>query len=41
MILFLFGGGRGFWKGFGILAGAGFICQGVYKHPDENHEEMN
>jgi len=41
MILFLFGGGWGLWKGFGILAGSGLICQGVYKHPDEKHEEMN
>jgi hypothetical protein len=41
MILFLFGGGWSLGKGFGILAGSGLICQGVYKHPDEKHEEMN
>ena len=40
-ILFLFRGGWDFWKGFGILVGSGLICQGVYKHSDEKHEEMN
>ena len=41
MLLFLFDGGWGFWKGFGVRAGSKLMHAGVYKHADEKREEMN
>lgn len=41
MILFLFSGGWGLWKGFGILAGSKLMRQGMHEHADEKREKMN
>jgi hypothetical protein len=38
---FLFVGGWGLWKGFGVRAGSKVMRAGMYKHADEKREEMN